>query len=154
MITISAVSIAPGCLEGVIIHQAQQQSSLLPSSSSLPYIINYALLLERMLSFGAGCAGYVMLSKMLQGLPDPEGMEFWGNEKNYSSRAATGQLIDDVENNEDEEKISLYHSSEDGVGVDDHDAHSFASHSAKIMPPSVTSRSSGTTQQRINATTS
>ena len=103
MITISAVSIAPECLDHVVsitpttpttttLHNnpAQQDPSALSSilqealllvpnnNNNNNVIIDYALLLERVLSFGLGCVAYIMLSKILQGLPDPESLEFFG----------------------------------------------------------------------------
>ena len=71
MITVSVISIGPECWHGIIITESTtgvDHPGMPPSRT----IIHWWLLLERLVSFGLGCGGYVLLSKLLATIPDPE----------------------------------------------------------------------------------
>lgn len=61
MITVSVISIGPECMEGVITFETDSYLN-----------VSIVLLFERLLSFGAGCFGYFLLSKALSAFPEPE----------------------------------------------------------------------------------
>jgi zinc transporter ZupT len=66
MITVSVISIGPECLEDVITY----------SSLNHQVTMDLPLLGERLLSFGAGCFSYWLLSKALAAFPEPESLFF------------------------------------------------------------------------------
>lgn len=72
MVTISAISILPEVATGILVEKAVDNFDFgLPWSTS---VVRTRLLLERLLSLGFGVAAYLMLSKLLVFLPDPEHM--------------------------------------------------------------------------------
>ncbi|CAJ1955543.1 unnamed protein product [Cylindrotheca closterium] len=60
MITVSVISIGPECLENIFVWQGAHLT------------FDVWLLVERLLSCGAGCFGYWLLSKALAAFPEPE----------------------------------------------------------------------------------
>lgn len=138
MITISVVSIAPECLEGVVVFAAAATSAAVvqpqdgsnigdhltsyataavaataaavSSSSAWPLVVvNYGLLFERIFAFGIGCVGYMLLSKLLERLPDPEGMDFWASDgKDGTVVVEDDKVVDYIaKSNDDEEKAAF-----------------------------------------------
>lgn len=78
MITVSAVSIGPECLEGTYAPghlEAADGSWYLAQAADRTWYWgpwNLSLLLLRLAYFGLGCLGYYLLSKLLVSLPEPE----------------------------------------------------------------------------------
>lgn len=66
MITVSVISIGPECLEHIFAYDDTTQQ----------VTIQLPLLGERLLSFGAGCFSYWLLSKALAAFPEPESLFF------------------------------------------------------------------------------
>ena len=81
MVTISLVSILPEVCTGILVDSEQIAATadnydfLLPWSKTNS-MVRTRLLLERLLSLGMGLSAYLLLSKLLVFLPDPEHLHF------------------------------------------------------------------------------
>lgn len=84
MITVSVISIGPECLEHVVTF-----------NDSTHVTIDLWLMGQRLLSFGAGCFGYWLLSKALAAFPEPESFFVKSNQQPQSPSSApnTGNSI-------------------------------------------------------------
>lgn len=96
MVTVSAISIGPECWEGIVVTVVgsvptvatmmtggDATSAITGTAAAAAsggvggvVVIHWWLLFERIASFGAGCGGYFLLSRLLGALPEPEMLFF------------------------------------------------------------------------------
>jgi zinc transporter, ZIP family len=95
MITVSVISIGPECWRGIVMPA---------TTNNLAFTVNAWLLLERLLSFAAGCGGYFLLSKLLGSMPDPEHLFLLGSKKNDQNDAQLNERRVDLSKMIDEEE--------------------------------------------------
>jgi zinc transporter ZupT len=91
MITVSVISIGPECLKGIVVLRENSDETIL--TTMMEYTIHTWLLLERLVCFGAGCVGYLLLSKLLGAMPDPEHLFLFGNNSS-KNRNSNGNDLD------------------------------------------------------------
>jgi zinc transporter ZupT len=102
MMTVSCISIAPECWHGIVTHEPETADVLvgMPTTTRTTMIVHWWLLVERLLAFGLGCGGYVLLSKLLAAMPDPEHL-FLGSSKPLNANDVR-PLLEDGEVHDEE----------------------------------------------------
>jgi zinc transporter ZupT len=104
MITVSVISIGPEIFDGIF----EEVTTSVNSNSQ--EIVNWWVVLERIISLGLGCGGYVLLSKLLNKLPEPEhtslylfkndGKSIINGDKSTTKIVNIGDIVDDDEKEE------------------------------------------------------